>query len=86
MINCGKCKWWKPPYELVGWSSPVENSYSEDSPGFAANQTYGHCELIQMGPVSHSEPLPKAVVLDGSQYQADLYTQAEFGCVLGQKL
>lgn len=84
MVNCGKCKWWKRPDQLTDWSSVVENSYDEEDPGFAASQTYGHCELIVMGPVSHREPLPKAVVLDGSMYMADLYTQAEFGCVLGE--
>lgn len=46
-----------------------------------ADKVYGECGAVEMGPAPIDE-MPAAVVLDGSQYFAALFTRAEFGCTL----
>jgi hypothetical protein len=52
----------------------------------AADQLYGICQKVVLSdpydPFAPGDPLPIALTKDASDYTADLYTQAEFGCVL----
>lgn len=83
MVNCGACKHWKRRdedfAEVVGYGGRDWNAAEVSE----ADRLYGHCEKIDMGPVDLEE-LPLATVMDGSQYRADLFTRAEFGCALGE--
>ena len=91
MGTCGTCKHWRPPGERNDFSQTVAlystvDATDEDRKALRqesdeADQTYGLCQGIPMGPIEE-KPLPLALTMDASEYQADLFTQAEFGCVL----
>ena len=72
MGKCGTCLNWKPPTKRNDFSS------------LPNDLLYGLCMKIEMSEsgVEELENPPLAVTLDGSYYKADLFTRAEFGCVL----
>lgn len=91
MKNCGTCKHWKPPTERGNYGNVVrfrDDEYVGDydldyKRGDAEDKKFGFCKSIKMGgDLPLDKPTPLAVTMDGSQYMADLFTQAEFGCVL----
>lgn len=88
--NCGSCTHWTPPSErddykstvnLHGPIEPVEEREARWRESQEADQTYGICDRIPMGPIEE-KPIPLALTMDASEYMAILFTQAEFGCVL----
>lgn len=84
MGTCGSCRYWQKERDdfrqVVEFRDDrsFEERYQADREGDLA---YGKCLGVPMGPIE-CEPLPLAVTMDASAYQADLFTQAEFGCVL----
>lgn len=90
--NCGSCKHWMPPSERSDFITVVEYDYdllSREVQHAASQRTeeddklFGVCGKIKLGRnISMDDPTPLAVTMDGSEYKADLYTQAEFGCRL----
>lgn len=48
----------------------------------AADRLFGYCKAIALTELTLGDPIPLAVACDGSNYRADLYTQAEFGCAM----
>lgn len=91
--RCGTCKHW---VEYNGWRDPVNIHALGPEPDYDAQSKeqervsglYRQCQAIEANPEVYFTPgealppLPKAVAIDGSAYMADVFTQAEFGCVL----
>lgn len=86
--TCGSCKYWlhrknRDDFKTVvrfcgpeGWRVKVRKENEID-------KLFGRCEKIVMGTdLSMDDEIPLAVTLDSSEYQADLFTQEEFGCIL----
>ena len=74
--TCETCKHWTQPSDRTDY----RNIYRGDH----ADVQYGICDAITIAR-RHEEapdPLPLAVTQDASDYQADLFTQAAFGCVM----
>jgi hypothetical protein len=69
--RCGSCTWWEQRTDF-------KTVYNED-----VDQKYRRCEIVPMAEPYETppDPLPLAVAMDGSEYRADLYTLADFGCV-----
>ena len=73
---------WMPPSQRTGFDNifqweidvPIEKQ---------VDRTYGMCRHITLASewAEAPNPPPLAVTKDGSDYKADLYTQATFGCV-----
>lgn len=92
MNKCATCVHWKKPGEREDFYSVVEYNYpgQQDKETYArylakgeeAGKIYGLCIKNTMHlELGLDDELPLAVTMDGSQYQANLFTQAEFGCV-----
>lgn len=91
--NCENCTFWQPPSQRMNFADVVSvDPYEEDRKarnyGPAVNRQmeidkmFGLCRHITMKPrLGMDDPPPLAITLDGSEYMADLYTQATFGCV-----
>lgn len=86
--TCATCKYWK--YPLDGWNDPVRVSWyldwsdnQEEKAQAALSSRYGECTEVAENPEDWKpgDPIPMAVVRDGSSYQATLYTRDDFGCV-----
>jgi hypothetical protein len=87
MRACRSCRHWEHPRS--DFTQTVEPAFGESTTetwkaAGEADQTYGSCLKIQMGPALLDE-LPLAICMDGSQYKADLFTQAGFGCALWEE-
>lgn len=88
-MNCGTCKYWKPPSERTGYGNAVtlewkavEDFDEREELLTEADRQFGFCRKIDMGQDVDPKNLPMATVRDASDYSATLYTQAEFGCRL----
>jgi hypothetical protein len=87
--RCGTCKHWT---ENNGWTDPVDASWRDDESDedhdarqAAMTAKYKLCRGIPHAPDEddlEGGELPIALTLDASRYKADLWTRAEFGCVL----
>lgn len=85
MITCRTCRHWKRPEDRDGYQNVVQGAWRGDttpSPADEADRLFGECTGIEMGPAELPNP-PLAVVMDGSNFMATLFTQADFGCVFG---
>lgn len=95
--RCGGCKHWEQTdtdWRLrldlkLNEGETQENKYDIDGPYQErvrrAEQKFGRCNKITLldSWEEHDENnLPVAFTRDASDYQADLYTKSEFGCVL----
>lgn len=83
--RCGTCKHWTTiaAQDNPGWGPHL--SLAEGLDQKQINRTTGLCgaiELVDDSSVSKIEVMPLAFTQDASMFQADLWTQAEFGCVL----
>lgn len=93
MSSCATCRHWIPPTEREGYGNVVRfdpgrwASTEERTALYAAadeaDKLYGRCAAITLQTdLPFGEPVPLAVAMDGSEYKADLYTQAEFFCAM----
>ena len=93
---CKSCKFWTKPEDRTDFTNAVRyiNDSWDENPdsevewikGDVDDKKFGICSGIQEGfGMGVEDPLPLAVVRDGSDYKATPYTQAEFGCVLWEK-
>lgn len=90
--TCATCRHWTPPSERVRYP----NALTYYSPGNwqagldatqAADLLYGECRAITLcDDLEMGTPPPLATARDGSDYRADVYTQAEFGCAMWQEV
>ncbi len=65
--RCLTCHFWDPPNPFLL--------------GGMDEQGYGTCALAEMEHEGPTFPVSLALAVPHGAYQADLYTQAEFGCV-----
>ena len=92
-MKCETCKFWKRPEYRTAYNNAVRYRYSslerweEASERSDRDDTlFGLCMKIQMGvDLPMDRPTPLATTMDGSGYRADLFTRAEFGCVLWEE-
>ena len=92
--RCGSCKHWT---EYDGYRDPVQVHYDLErnyetfkviNEEVNRGDRWRKCRGVEENPERTMvdgklvEPIPLAVTRDGSDYLADLLTQAEFGCVL----
>src|SRR5471032_1575654 len=90
--TCRTCVHWTP---RVDFRSAIEPEYETRLPtgqilraetweeAQEQDRLYRACHGVPMGPVgTRSQTTPGAVVIDGSQYYAELLTTADFGCIL----
>lgn len=87
--TCGTCKFWEHPRtdftQVVRLPTHVVPYDPEDTTGSNFwDRQYGKCAAVEMGPVEE-HPIPQAVVLDGSEYMAELFTLESFGCTLWEE-
>lgn len=93
MKHCVTCKHWLPPgqrndfrtavrFDDDTWSDEVNDGQGGYVRGDEADKMFGECQQVQMGDALGPGEPPLAVVRDGSDYLAILYTQADFGCAL----
>lgn len=96
MSECGNCLHWRRPEDRGDYTTAVsfqDDEWSDDAEdglggyvrGDAEDREYGECRLIPEGWDLPDGPAPLAVVRDGSNYRADLFTKADFGCVLWEE-
>jgi len=81
--TCGGCLHWvrdRTDFVMVVETLPPWND-EQEAEASRRDLLYGRCEAISMGPVSTPTD-PLAVAMDGSGFRAEIYTLAEFGCVL----
>lgn len=73
---CGDCVFWERPEQRTDFTNIWRDNESD--------KQYGRCREITLGDGYEEapDPLPLAVTKDGSDYKADLFTRADFGCVL----
>lgn len=90
MNTCGTCTHWQAPGG-EDWRNtvrlarlPGESLRELDAREHRAEALFGECQAITMLDTygKQAEPLPLAYTRDASDYRADLFTQAEFGCSL----
>jgi hypothetical protein len=88
--TCATCRHWTPPSERTGYSDALtyrsgraaEWRTARDKTK-AADVLYGECAAITLcDDLSIDTPPPLATARDGSDYRADVYTQAEFFCAM----
>jgi hypothetical protein len=74
--TCASCRHWLPPDGRTDY----RNLFS----GGITDRLYGLCYAIDLADSYEPapDPPPLAVTKDGSDYEADLFTQAEFGCAM----
>lgn len=80
--NCGDCKHWnqaavREQWELTIRTSPYDDTWDDDRSRDAENQ-FGRCERINMHDsfdVLDPQALPLALLKDGSNYTANIYTR-----------
>lgn len=90
MNHCKTCAHWLPNTERADYSTVVHylRRHGEDyDVAYERNeqddQLFGQCRAINLGEdLDPDQPAPLAVTQDGSNYRAELFTQAEFGCVM----
>ncbi len=95
MSACGTCEHWNAYDKRTDYFNAVSfvgDKWSDEGgvEGFGgyiygdkADLLFGRCEGVVEGwDHDPNEPLPLAVVRDGSEYRAVLYTRAEFSCAL----
>lgn len=91
MGECQNCIFWTPPSQREDFHDTVEIDHkSADwdtvwARQVEADKMFGQCREITLGggrEFDVDDELPLAVTKDGSDYKANLYTQATFGCVL----
>ena len=81
MGTCDGCRHWLRPEERTDFYDAVTFAdYRMNSD--EVERTYGICRAVVQGWDLPSGPTPVAVVRDGSDYRASLFTKPEFGCVL----
>lgn len=93
MNTCSTCKYWTPPHERTDYGNAVryrndewDDELDDLMRGGQDDKLFGLCRKVVLGDdLSLDEPAPIAVTRDASNYQADLFTQAEFGCVLHEE-
>lgn len=96
MSTCDGCRHWKPPSERDGYGDAVmvgppagqltpEGFTAARGVQVAADMLFGSCRAITLRELEMGEPVPLAVTMDASQYQATLYTQATFGCAMWEQ-
>lgn len=93
--RCVTCLHWLKPSErtdfrdVVNYHDPSARETGDYEPARRredeADKRFGRCQRINLEagvdlPMEQEPPL--ALCRDGSEYKADLYTQATFGCVL----
>lgn len=93
---CGTCKYWEHPRTDFTQVVRLHTPYLGDDEQYDRQQeraheqsqfwdkAYGKCAKVEMGPVE-DHPIPQAVVLDGSEYMAELFTLESFGCILWEE-
>jgi len=92
---CGSCEHWRAPSERDGYQSALHvvprGGYSgRTQEEFAqarevkdrVDRCFGECRAIELTEVEVGSHVPLAVVRDGSDYMAVLYTQETFGCAM----
>jgi hypothetical protein len=84
---CETCQHWRPPGQRTGWRNAIEIVTPDDRHDTeatnAADVLYGECAAIDLQREwPNDKPLPLATTCDASEYEATLYTRAEFGCVM----
>lgn len=70
--RCGSCAHWASRSDFLNlWA------------GEGADREYRRCGIVPLADSYEDapDPLPLAVAKDGSDYKADLFTLADFGCV-----
>ena len=93
--RCGSCKHWT---EYDGFNNPIplrlvvpytdEAEEAQEAEQVRVNRLYRECKAVEENPEIYFTPgqdigpLPLAMARDGSAYMANVFTQAEFGCVL----
>jgi hypothetical protein len=93
MSTCATCKHWRRPenrndfHDAVSfagdeWVDDVGNGMDGYQRGSVEDRKFGECLAIDLGTDLPEGPPPLAVTRDASDYQATLYTQAEFGCLM----
>lgn len=89
MNTCETCTHWLRPEQRTGFTHVITvypdgyHAARLKAESDAADRLFGQCRAINLTTdVQVSEPIPLAVTRDASEYQADLYTQATFGCAM----
>lgn len=93
MNTCSTCKHWTPPSERTGYGNAIryrgdewDDETGEPVRGSEDDKLFGLCRKVILGDDLHiDKPAPLAVTRDASDYMANLFTQAEFGCVLHEE-
>jgi hypothetical protein len=90
--TCDTCAHWLRPEKRNGFGNAVkfeDDEWNDDLAGGlggyvkgdTADRLFGECQGVPFGDALTGPP-PLAAIRDGSDYKADLFTQAKFGCVL----
>jgi hypothetical protein len=84
----GECEGWRGERERANLFNLPALEATDRAVGQAehdADRKYGECQAINLEAgtdLPFGAPLPLAVARDGSDYMAQLYTQAAFGCAM----
>lgn len=88
--KCGGCKHWDRDGIRNDWrfsirldNAPGETQKQADERSMEAEALFGKCNAIPLlDSYEKIDTIPLAFTQDASDYRADLFTQATFGCVL----
>ena len=88
MGTCGKCKHWRKSdsdwlMKEMGECKAIRETWEVRDDAFPNNDRHDHDDWEEVERLEQEAILSaKAVVQDGSDYSATLYSAADFGCVL----